>query len=220
MQVIYRYMPICSTIVVSVCSEKSQGFRNNPSLFRFSDVHVVDAFVWDLLSIIASPYMKAKSASLFTNIYIFFVFLLSINACVIWSFVSLNFLVFSLSRKKVECIYNRATELSCRNADAGQRQLPTGRNADAGLTFLCHSGIYIWFFSVVYSYSIPSAPVKRRAGCIPFHQQQYGRAWCIPVVRIRDPVPFWPLDPGSRIGFFRIPDPKPIFLRVYWHFFG
>ncbi len=23
---------------------------------------------------------------------------------------------------------------------------------------------------------------------------------------IRDPVPFWPLDPGSGIGFFRIPD--------------
>jgi hypothetical protein len=28
----------------------------------------------------------------------------------------------------------------------------------------------------------------------------------VPVLRIRDPVPFWPLDPGSRIGFFRIPD--------------
>jgi hypothetical protein len=38
---------------------------------------------------------------------------------------------------------------------------------------------------------------------------------------IRDPVPFWPLDPGSGIGFFRIPDPgsripdpKLILLRV------
>ncbi len=35
-------------------------------------------------------------------------------------------------------------------------------------------------------------------------------------IRIRDPVPFWPLDPGSRIGFFRIPDlgsrtPRPYF---------
>ncbi len=39
---------------------------------------------------------------------------------------------------------------------------------------------------------------------------------CNPVlrIRIRDPVPFWPLDPGSGIGFFRIPDPKPIFLRA------
>jgi hypothetical protein len=26
-------------------------------------------------------------------------------------------------------------------------------------------------------------------------------------IRIRDPVPFWPLDPGSGIGFFRISDP-------------
>ncbi len=26
------------------------------------------------------------------------------------------------------------------------------------------------------------------------------------LIRIRDPVPFWPLDPGSKIGFFRIPD--------------
>ncbi len=28
-------------------------------------------------------------------------------------------------------------------------------------------------------------------------------------IRIRDPVPFWPLDPGSGIGFFRIPDLDP-----------
>ncbi len=28
---------------------------------------------------------------------------------------------------------------------------------------------------------------------------------CQPVFRIRDPVPFWPLDPGSGIGF--LPDP-------------
>ena len=33
-------------------------------------------------------------------------------------------------------------------------------------------------------------------------------------IRIRDPVPFWPLDPGSGISFFRIPDPKSIFLRA------
>ncbi len=48
-------------------------------------------------------------------------------------------------------------------------------------------------------------------------------------IRIRDPVPFWPLDPGSGIGFFRIsdpgsripdpwfriPDPEPIFLTLW-----
>ncbi len=33
-------------------------------------------------------------------------------------------------------------------------------------------------------------------------------------IRIRYPVPFWPLDSGSGIGLFRIPDPKPIFLRA------
>ena len=40
-------------------------------------------------------------------------------------------------------------------------------------------------------------------------------------IRIRDPVPFGPLDPGSGIGFFRIPDPtitseslKTIFLGI------
>ncbi len=38
------------------------------------------------------------------------------------------------------------------------------------------------------------------------------------VLRIEDPVPFWPLDPGSGIGFFRILDPNPIFLRTYWQF--
>ncbi len=36
------------------------------------------------------------------------------------------------------------------------------------------------------------------------------------VLRIRDPVPFWPLDldQGSGIGFFRIPDPNPISIRA------
>jgi hypothetical protein len=33
-------------------------------------------------------------------------------------------------------------------------------------------------------------------------------------IRIRDPVPFRPLDPGSGIGLFRIPDPKLIFLKA------
>jgi len=40
----------------------------------------------------------------------------------------------------------------CRNADAGLRQLSeltTGRNTVAGLTFLRHSGIYIWLFNVI-----------------------------------------------------------------------
>jgi hypothetical protein len=30
-----------------------------------------------------------------------------------------------------------------------------------------------------------------------------------------DPMPFLLLDPGPGIGFFRIPDPKPIFLRAW-----
>ncbi len=34
-----------------------------------------------------------------------------------------------------------------------------------------------------------------------------------------DPVPFWPLDPGTGIDFFRIPDPNPICLRAKWQFF-
>jgi hypothetical protein len=38
-------------------------------------------------------------------------------------------------------------------------------------------------------------------------------------IRIWDPVPFWPLDPGSGIGFFRIPDlrsqiPNPYFREL------
>ncbi len=47
------------------------------------------------------------------------------------------------------------------------------------------------------------------------------------VLRIRDPVPFWPLNPGSGIGFFRIPDlglripdPKPIFWELRVSFLG
>jgi hypothetical protein len=48
----------------------------------------------------------------------------------------------------------------------------------------------------------------------------YVKVSCTPLIvtvlriRIRDPVPFRPLDPGSGIGFFRIPDPKQIFLRA------
>ena len=44
-------------------------------------------------------------------------------------------------------------------------------------------------------------------------------------IRIRDPVPFWPLDPGSGIGFFRIPDlgsriPNPYFWELIDNFLG
>ena len=50
------------------------------------------------------------------------------------------------------------------------------------------------------------------------HYSQYK-----PVLRIRDPVPFWPLDPGSRIGFFQIPDlgswiPIPYFWELIDNF--
>ncbi len=34
-------------------------------------------------------------------------------------------------------------------------------------------------------------------------------------LRIQDPVPFWPLDPGSRMGFFPIPDPGSRILNPY-----
>jgi hypothetical protein len=46
-------------------------------------------------------------------------------------------------------------------------------------------------------------------------------------IRIRDPGSgaFWPLDPGSGIGFFRIPDlgsriPRPYFSELFDNFFG
>ncbi len=41
-------------------------------------------------------------------------------------------------------------------------------------------------------------------------------------IRIRDPVPFWPLDPGNGMVFFRISDPEsnpqPIFFTACRHF--
>ncbi len=40
----------------------------------------------------------------------------------------------------------------------------------------------------------------------------------VAVLRIQNPVLFWPL--GSRMGFIRIPDPQPIFLRAWGQFFG
>ncbi len=41
------------------------------------------------------------------------------------------------------------TEPWCWNAYDGQRQLTARRNTDAGLAFLRHSGIYIWFFNII-----------------------------------------------------------------------
>jgi hypothetical protein len=41
-------------------------------------------------------------------------------------------------------------EYRCRNADAGLKQLITGRNVDGGLTFFRHSGIFL-YFSTSYS---------------------------------------------------------------------
>jgi hypothetical protein len=42
---------------------------------------------------------------------------------------------------------------------------------------------------------------------LKFNSPSWSRLSNISVLRIRDPVPFLPLDPGSRIGFFRISDP-------------
>ncbi len=55
------------------------------------------------------------------------------------------------------------------------------------------------------------AALVRPAATFPANWQILGSMLRI---RIRDPVPFCPLDPGSGISFFRIPDPKPICLRA------
>ncbi len=55
--------------------------------------------------------------------------------------------------------------------------------------------------------SLPNLPADGYRGRIQ------RKTWCIGTmpavlrIRIRDPVTFWPLDPGSGIGFFRISDP-------------
>ncbi len=46
------------------------------------------------------------------------------------------------------------------------------------LTFLWHSGIYMWFFNIIARIT-PSAAVHGRAGRIPFYRQHYERAGCI-----------------------------------------
>ncbi len=57
---------------------------------------------------------------------------------------------------------------------------------------------------------VPSACCLAHFGCSSFLTPacQPATLFCLfpPVSRIRDPVPFWPLDPGSGMGFFRIPD--------------
>jgi hypothetical protein len=54
---------------------------------------------------------------------------------------------------------------------------------------------------------------------------QWIRQCCGSGSGIRDPVLFWPLDPGSRIGFFRIPDfgsriPNPYIWELSDNFLG
>jgi hypothetical protein len=53
----------------------------------------------------------------------------------------------------------------------------------------------------------------------------HGKFMLCSVLWIRDPVPFWPLDPGSGIGFFRIQDlgsriPNPYFWDLNDNFLG
>jgi hypothetical protein len=59
------------------------------------------------------------------------------------------------------------------NAHAGLRQLTTGRNADAGLTFCAFRNLHM-----ISQYHIaritPSAAVYGRAGCITFHYLKFG----------------------------------------------
>jgi hypothetical protein len=49
-----------------------------------------------------------------------------------------------------------------------------------------------------------------------FSPNQHKIIWCATVLQIRiwDPVLFNPLDPGSGMNFFRIPDPKSFWLRL------
>jgi hypothetical protein len=87
------------------------------------------------------------------------------------------------------------------NHDAGLKQLTTGRNADVGLTFFRHPGIFIQFqhhiaritsissrLWMCTGYTLTGYTFNRhqqygRAGCIPFYRQLYGRDWCVPFHR-------------------------------------
>jgi hypothetical protein len=76
------------------------------------------------------------------------------------------------------------------NADAGMRQLTTGRNADAGLTLLRIPE----FIHMIFQYHIaritPSEAVYGRAGCITFHYPQFGvgRALGIPITSTNNSI--------------------------------
>jgi hypothetical protein len=65
----------------------------------------------------------------------------------------------------------------CWNADAGLKKLTAGKNADAGLTFLQHSGIYLWFFNIM-QHLTPAAAVYWHAGYITFHYLQFAVWTC------------------------------------------
>ncbi len=101
------------------------------------------------------------------------------------------------------------TEKSCKRWGGGG-----GRGGIA--VFYC----YLLFLFRIAVYSLILQPLSIPCTLVPVLR-----------IRIRDPVPFWPLDPGSRISFFRIPDlgsrisdpgsriPNPC-LRAKWQFFG
>jgi hypothetical protein len=61
-------------------------------------------------------------------------------------------------------------------------------------------------------------------GCLEVYDDFLKIVYVYPVlrIRIRDPVPFCPLDPGSGIGFFQISDPGSqthtfeSFMTIFW----
>jgi hypothetical protein len=66
------------------------------------------------------------------------------------------------------------TEPWCRNTDAGLRQLTTGRNADAGLTFLRHSAIPAFTYDLSISYSKNNTISSCLWTFWTFHYLQFG----------------------------------------------
>ncbi len=92
----------------------------------------------------------------------------------------------------------------CWNADAGLKKLTAGKNTHAGLTFLRHSGIYIWFFNIIQQPSMDVQGISLRVCSVDGRGVLFlSMPECQTVRNLISPVPEWTKTPMPEPVRFR-----------------
>ncbi len=72
--------------------------------------------------------------------------------------------------------------------------------ATGGTAWLCSTCFCFSCMSRTYRLQHTHTKIHSRRNMNEYQSQLCGSSWSVLRIRIRDPVPFWPLDPGSGIG--------------------